>query len=186
MSKAIATKKNITLLITRTIFSNSQQLPLCRKYNSEVSFFLYLKISHQPLLLAEYNRKSSAKGSPTGSVVKNMPVNAKDLKGTGSIPGLGRFPGGSHGTHSRILAWRSTDRGAWQVTVHRVTKIWTRLKQLNMHACMRHPLKDPGNCSFRPVDLAVQGSMCRAERQQLKKQTKKALRYGNYIIRITY
>ena len=29
------------------------------------------------------------------------------------------------------------DRGAWQATVHRVTKSWTQLKLLNTHACMR-------------------------------------------------
>ena len=28
------------------------------------------------------------------------------------------------------------DRGAWQATVHRVTKSRTQLKRLNMHACM--------------------------------------------------
>jgi len=31
-------------------------------------------------------------------------------------------------THSSILAWRiPTDREAWWVTVHRVSKSWTRL-----------------------------------------------------------
>ena len=31
-------------------------------------------------------------------------------------------------THSSILAWRiPMDRGAWQVTVHGVTKSWTQL-----------------------------------------------------------
>ena len=31
-------------------------------------------------------------------------------------------------THPSILAWRiATDRGAWQVTVHRVAKSWTQL-----------------------------------------------------------
>ena len=35
-------------------------------------------------------------------------------------------------THSSILAWRiPTDRGAWQATVHGVTKSRTRLKQLS-------------------------------------------------------
>ena len=29
------------------------------------------------------------------------------------------------------------DRGAWRATVHRVTKSWTRLSQLSMHA-MKH------------------------------------------------
>ena len=39
-------------------------------------------------------------------VVKNLPVNAIDARDVGSIPGLGRFPGGGNGNHSNILAWR--------------------------------------------------------------------------------
>ena len=36
-------------------------------------------------------------------------------------------------THSSILAWRiPMDRGAWWVTVYRVAKSRTRLKQLNL------------------------------------------------------
>ena len=31
-------------------------------------------------------------------VVKNLPVNAGDVKDVGSIPGSGRSPGGGHGT----------------------------------------------------------------------------------------
>ena len=45
-----------------------------------------------------------------------------------SIPGLGRSPGEGHGTplqHSCLE--NSMDRGAWRVTVHGVTKSWTRL-----------------------------------------------------------
>ena len=30
-------------------------------------------------------------------VVKNSPANAGDIRDTGSIPGLGRSPGGGHG-----------------------------------------------------------------------------------------
>ena len=38
-------------------------------------------------------------------------------------------------THSGILAWRiPMDRGAWRATIHRVTKRWTHLKSLSMHA----------------------------------------------------
>ena len=37
-------------------------------------------------------------------------------------------------THSSILAWRQEDRGAWWVTVHRVAKSQTQLKQHSMHA----------------------------------------------------
>ena len=38
-----------------------------------------------------------------GSVVKNLLANAGN---SGSVPGLGRFPGGGMATHSSILAWR--------------------------------------------------------------------------------
>ena len=42
-------------------------------------------------------------------------------------------------THSNILAWRipwTEEPG--RATVHRVTKTWTRLKQLSTHALRRH------------------------------------------------
>ena len=39
----------------------------------------------------------------------------------GSIPGLGRSPGGGHATHSSILAWKNPmDTGACRATVQRV------------------------------------------------------------------
>ena len=34
-------------------------------------------------------------------VVKNLPVNAEDIRDIGLIPGSGRSPGGRHGTHFR-------------------------------------------------------------------------------------
>ena len=39
-------------------------------------------------------------------MVKNPPVNAGDAGDMGLIPGSGRFSGGRHANHSRILAWR--------------------------------------------------------------------------------
>jgi len=39
-------------------------------------------------------------------VVKNPPANAGDIRDGGSIPGLGRSPGGGMATHSSILTWR--------------------------------------------------------------------------------
>ena len=36
-------------------------------------------------------------------VVKNPPANTGNI---GLIPGLERYPGGRHATHSTILAWR--------------------------------------------------------------------------------
>ena len=38
-------------------------------------------------------------------MVKNLPANAEDIRDVGSIPGLGRFPGGM-AIHSSIFAWR--------------------------------------------------------------------------------
>ena len=56
-------------------------------------------------------------------MVKNSPANAGDVRNTISIPGLGRSPGGGHGDalHYSYLE-NPMDRGAWGVTVHRVTE----------------------------------------------------------------
>ena len=39
-------------------------------------------------------------------VVKNLPANAGDTRDTGSVPGLGRSPGGGKGNPLQYLAWR--------------------------------------------------------------------------------
>ena len=58
-------------------------------------------------------------------LVKNAPANARD---TGSIPGLGRFPGEGNGNLLQYSCLGNPmDRDAWQVTVHRVTKNQARL-----------------------------------------------------------
>ena len=43
---------------------------------------------------------------PLKIVIKNPPASAGDVRDVGSIPGLGRSPGGGHGNHCRILPWR--------------------------------------------------------------------------------
>ena len=61
--------------------------------------------------------------------VKNLPANAGDIRDQGSIPGLGRTPGGGQGDplqHSCLE--NPMDRGAGWVMVHRVANSWTRLK----------------------------------------------------------
>ena len=61
-------------------------------------------------------------------MVKNPPACAGDM---GLIPGLGRSPGGGNGNPLQYSCLEnSMDRGAWQATVHRVTKSRTQLKQL--------------------------------------------------------
>ena len=39
-------------------------------------------------------------------VVKNPPAKAGDKRDAGSIPGLGRSPGGGHSNLLHVLAWR--------------------------------------------------------------------------------
>ena len=59
-------------------------------------------------------------------VVKNPPANAGGIKDMGLIPGLGRSPGGGHGSPLQYSCLvNPMDRGAWWATVHRVAKSWT-------------------------------------------------------------
>ena len=64
---------------------------------------------------------------PMALVVKNLPANAGDIRDVGSIPELGRSPGGGHGSPLQYSCLENPmDRGAWQTTVHRVTKSQTQ------------------------------------------------------------
>ena len=48
-------------------------------------------------------------------VVKNLPVDAGDVRGTGSILESGRFPGGGHGNPLQYSCLENPmDRGAWR------------------------------------------------------------------------
>ena len=62
-----------------------------------------------------------------------QPANAGDIKDIGSVPGLGRSPGGGHGNPLQYCLENSMDRGAWRATVYRVTKSQTRLKGARTH-----------------------------------------------------
>ena len=60
------------------------------------------------------------KGFPGYSVVKNLPGNTGD---TGSIPGLGRFPGEGNGNPLQYSCLGNpTDRGTRWATVHGIAK----------------------------------------------------------------
>ena len=64
--------------------------------------------------------------------LKNSPANAGDTRGVGSIPGLGRSPGGGHGNPLQYSCLQNPmDRRAWRATVHGVTRSRTRLKPLS-------------------------------------------------------
>ena len=64
-------------------------------------------------------------------VVKNLPDNAGDIRDIGSIPGLGKSPGGGNGNPLQYACLKNPmDRGAWWATVHRVAKSQIRLSNL--------------------------------------------------------
>ena len=59
-------------------------------------------------------------------MVKNPLANAGDLRGMGSIPGSGIFPGGGHGNLLQYSCLKNPmDREAWWATVYTVAKGWT-------------------------------------------------------------
>ena len=67
-----------------------------------------------------------ARASQVVLVIRKPSANAGDITDVGSIPGLGRFPGGGHGHPFQYSCLKHLmDRGAWRAAVHRVSKSWT-------------------------------------------------------------
>ena len=63
---------------------------------------------------------------PGGANGKDPSTSAGDLRDPGSIPGLGRSPGGGHGNPLQYSCLENLmDRGAWWAVVHGVSKNWT-------------------------------------------------------------
>ena len=59
-------------------------------------------------------------GSPDGASDKGSAANTRD---TGSIPGLGKSPGGGHGNPPEYSCLENPmGRGAWRAIVHRVVE----------------------------------------------------------------
>ena len=78
---------------------------------------------------------------PSGSVAKNLPANAGDV---GPNPGSGRSPGEGNGNPLQYSCLENPmDRGAWQATVHGVTKSRTQLNDFTL------PLGFPGGSASK-------------------------------------
>ena len=76
--------------------------------------------------------------SQVALVVKNPPANAREARGMGSIPRLGRSLGGGHSNPLRCSCLENLmDRGGWPITVHGVAKSQTRLS--HFHALIHSP-----------------------------------------------
>ena len=59
---------------------------------------------------------------------KESTCNAEATGDSGSIPGLGRSPGGGNGNPLQYSCLKNPmDRGAWWATIHGVTKSWTQV-----------------------------------------------------------
>ena len=81
---------------------------------------------------------------PGGASGKEPTCKAGEIRDAGSIPGLGRSPGGRHVNSLQYPCLENPmDRRAWQAIVHRVTQIWTQLKQLSTHTHVLYCLKSP-------------------------------------------
>ena len=78
------------------------------------------------LPLTEFLRKSSrGEVLPGGTVGKNLPASAGDARDMGLIPGLGRSSEEIGNLLQYSCLGNSMDRGAWQATVHGITKSQT-------------------------------------------------------------
>ena len=72
------------------------------------------------------------RGFPDDSDSKESACNEGDL---GLIPGSGRSPGGGQGNALQYSCLENPmDRGAWQTTVHGVSKTQTRLSDQAQHS----------------------------------------------------
>ena len=79
-----------------------------------------------------HNTISQLGASQEAQVVKNLPAIAGDIRDVGSIPGLGRSPGGGHGNPLLYSCLENPmDRETWQAAVHRVAQSRTWLKQIS-------------------------------------------------------
>ena len=69
-----------------------------------------------------------------GTVLKNLPANARDEGDLGSIPGLGSSPGGGNGNLLQYSCLEnSMDRGEWRSVVHGATKSFQIHEAMSMN-----------------------------------------------------
>ena len=92
---------------------------------------------------------------------KESACNATDTGNVGSAPGLGRAPGGEHGSPLQYSCLKNPmDKGAWRTTVHRVRKSRTQLKQLSTHTTVCTDLI--WNLSYKKINCIhfIMPSLC--------------------------
>ena len=106
---------------------------------------------------------STAWASHVAPVVKNQTANVGDVRDAGSVPGLGRSPGGGHGNplqHSCLE--NPMDRGAWRATVHRVAKSQTQPFGCAKHSLQRTEAEDMEGTTWTGIDALPLPQTCRS------------------------
>ena len=97
----------------------------------------FLTLSHQErrhgtILIRLFTLPTTAQ---VAQVVERPPASAGDVRDVGLIPGLGRSPGGGHGSPLQSSCLENPmDRGAWWATVRGVSQSQTGLKRLTTYA----------------------------------------------------
>ena len=104
----------------------TQTLPLKARNATEFGA-LILKLSPAMRTQLKFGAiKSRRQALQVALVVKNPPANTGDVRGTGSIPGLQRSPGGGLDNPFQYSCLENPmDRRAWQATIHRVAELDT-------------------------------------------------------------
>ena len=78
-------------------------------------------------------------GFPRGSVVKNLPARARNVRDPGSVPESGRSPGGGNGNPLQYSCLKNPmDKGACQAAIHGAAKSQTRLSTAHTHTDTHH------------------------------------------------
>ena len=97
-------------------------------------------------------------------MVKNCPANVGDARNTSSIPGWGRSPGEGNGKPLQYSCLENPkDRGAWQVTLHGVTKSQT---QLSLHPTQPAPVAPAFSCQEQSLPAPISGRPLAAPENQ--------------------
>ena len=96
-------------------------------------------------------------------VVRNPPANEGDIRDVGSIPELGRSPGGGHGNPLQYSCLENPmDIGAWSAILHGVAELATTEVTEHRHTNFLKT-KTPenlGNCAELPCVLASILQLC--------------------------
>ena len=94
---------------------------------------------------------------PGGSEGKESTCNVGDL---GSIPGLGRFPGGGYGSPLQYACLENPmDKGAWGATVHGVAKSQTGLSDEAQHSTFDRQYMIHANVSSHSLLFKIKSSI---------------------------